>query len=99
MNTPVKNNYDTAVSVVGAIFGTAHFIFQSAADLTAHAEGKIVENITKGEIKAADRTEYRKNHTMLKQQEALDKVEAYKAKMRAANAARAQQTIEPSTTM
>lgn len=81
ITTPVANNYDTAVSVIGAVFGTAHFIFQSLADITAHTEGKLVESVSKGAIKATERTQYRKDTTLIKQQEAMAKINAYKAKL------------------
>lgn len=76
-----KTNYDTAVNVVGTVFGAAHFVFQSLADITAHAEGKLVEKISKGEINASDRTQYRKDATLIKQTKAMETINAYKAKL------------------
>lgn len=86
---------DTAISVVGAIFGTAHFIFQTAADLTAHAEGKIVESISKGEITLAERVEYRKVYTGLKQEELIAKMKSYRNK----TIASCDQESEPTVTI
>lgn len=82
METP-KQGHGAAVSVIEAIFGTAHFIFQSAADLTAHAEGKLVEKVTNGEINAAQHTQYRKDTTLIRQDKVLKSIEEYKAKMKA----------------
>lgn len=80
---PTGNSYDTAVSIIGAIFGTAHFVLQSAADLTAHAEGKLVEKISKGEIKAIERTQFRKDQTLVKQDKAIEAIKNYRAKLQA----------------
>jgi len=90
---PTANSYDTAVSVIGAVFGTLHFVFQTAADLTAHAEGQLVEKVTKGAITAADATQHRKDQTLIQQDKALQAIESYKAKMKAM----AQKQNEPST--
>lgn len=80
---PQANSYDTAVSVIGAVFGITHFMLQSAADLVAYGEGKLVEKISDGEIKAAQRIEFRKNETLVRQDKVLQNIEAYKAKMKA----------------
>lgn len=66
--TPTKSNTDTAIAVIGAIFGTAHLIFQTAADITAHTEGKLVEKVSKGAITKSQCIENRKNSTLIKQQ-------------------------------
>jgi hypothetical protein len=94
MNTTVStteavesNNYDMAVSLIGAVFGTAHFILQSAADLTAYSEGKLVEKVSNGEIPAHLRIQYRKNITEVKQLEMREKF----AKMRAGIQAKKEQ--------
>lgn len=71
---------DNAIKLVSAIFGTAHFILQSAADLTANAEGNIVHKLSKGEITKQEVIDNRKNSTVLKQQKVLDKIAEIKAK-------------------
>jgi hypothetical protein len=81
--TQTSNSYDTAINVVGAIFGTTHFVLQSLADLTAHAEGRIVEKISKGEIKASERVQYRKDTTLIKQEDIKNKIAEFKAKQTA----------------
>lgn len=42
-----SSNTDTAVKIVSGIFGATHFVFQTLADLTLHAEVKTVQAITK----------------------------------------------------
>lgn len=74
------SNTDTAVKAVGYVFGALHFTFQSLADLTAHAEGHIVEKITKGEITKSSCIEHRRKSTDLKQANILLKVQEFKAK-------------------
>jgi hypothetical protein len=46
-NQATSSNTDTAVKVVQTIFGATHFVFQTLADLTLHAEVKTVQAITK----------------------------------------------------
>jgi hypothetical protein len=49
MENQVKSsNIDTAVKVAQTIFGATHFVFQTLADLTLHAEVKTVQALTKG---------------------------------------------------
>lgn len=81
--TPKATSTDTAIKVVNAIFGTAHLIFQTAADLTAHAEGSIVQKISKGEITKQQSIDHRVAATKLKQQAALNKIAELKAKHQA----------------
>ena len=82
MNTNSQpTNSDRVVSVIHAVFGTAHFILQSAADLTAHSESKLIEKVTKGEISYSDNMRYRKLTTFNKQQSCIQKYEEFKAKM------------------
>lgn len=100
MNTqqePVRNGYDATVSIIGAVFGTAHFIFQSAADLTAHAEGKIIEKVTKGEIKYQERVIYRKNVTEIKQMELINKINDWKSKRQSKNEVITAEVLAPTT--
>lgn len=78
--TPNKSNTDTAVKVVSTIFGAAHFVFQSLADLTAEAEGTIIEKITKGEISKSSAIQNRKTATALTQTNILLKVQEFKNK-------------------
>lgn len=81
METQLKpSNTDTAVKVIGAIFGTAHFIFQTAADLTAEAEGRLVQKVTKSEITKEQCVDNRKKSTELKQLQALEKLRAIREK-------------------
>ena len=72
---------DTTISIIHGVFGTAHFILQSAADLVAHGESKLVEKVTKGEISYADNMRYRKLTTFNKQQSCIEKYEEFRAKM------------------
>jgi len=80
MSTTTKSNTDTAINVIGAIFGVIHFTFQTAADLTAHAEGSIVESISKGAITREQSITNRKNKTELTQTNMLIKLNELKAK-------------------
>lgn len=79
--TQSATRQDTTVSIIHGIFGAAHFVFQSAADLTVHAESKLVEKVTKGEISYKDNMRYRKLTTFNKQQSCIEKYEEFKAKM------------------
>lgn len=78
--TPKASSTDNAIKAVSAVFGTAHFIFQSLADLTAHAEGTIVEKISKGEISKAQTITNRKNKTELTQANLLLKIKEMQSK-------------------
>ena len=82
METPNRTSTDTAISVIGAIFGTAHFVFQTAADLTAHAEGKLVEKVSKGAITRQQTVDNRRAITKTRQTDV--KVKYYEMKARIA---------------
>lgn len=62
-----KTSNDTAIQVASAILGTAHFILQSAADLTLSTEGKLVHKLSNGEISRKDIEANRRNTTQLRQ--------------------------------
>lgn len=64
METKSNSNVDTAVNVVSAVFGTAHFIFQSLADITLYGEVKTVQAITK------NTPSYRTNEQIIKERQA-----------------------------
>lgn len=71
---------DNTIKVINAIFGTAHLFFQTAADLTAEAEGRLVQKVSKGAITKDESIQHRKNATALKQQQALNKIAELRAK-------------------
>lgn len=57
---PVSNSYDKTVSIINGVFGTAYFVFQGLADITCHAEAKLVNKVSNGEISVDDAKDYRK---------------------------------------
>lgn len=81
--TPTKTGTDTAIQIVNAVFGITHFMLQSAADLTAHAEGKLVNKISKGAITVEQSKEYRVASTQLKQAKVLSKLKEMQDKIKA----------------
>lgn len=72
--TPKPTGTDNTIRVINAIFGTAHLFFQTAADLTAEAEGRLVEKVSKGAITRQQSITHRKQSTELKQAKALAKI-------------------------
>lgn len=91
METQVKkSNTDTAIQVVSGVLGAIHFTFQTLADLTAHAEGKAVESISKGAITYQETVNNRKQSTELKQKQALLKLQQIKDKAKAKSQANVQ---------
>lgn len=81
-----------AVTAVGIVFGTAHFLFQSAADATCYAEAKIVKGIGAHQESVEQIMAKRRELTKSYQNELLD----VPAKARAKAEELRQQIIEKS---
>ena len=62
---------ETTVKGVNILFGTAHFVFQTAADLTCYTEAKIVHSLKSHEASIEELMKQRRASTIIAQEQVM----------------------------
>lgn len=81
--TTERPEYQNKVDAIRAVFSVPHFIFQTLADVTVHAESKLVEKVSNKEISYQDNYTYRKLRTVQLQEQGLKKYNDISAQLKA----------------